>query len=184
MNGVVRGCVGAWVRGCVSGQFSKLLYYWSEFIAVAVEGMETQLNCTGSDSPILRSYWSEGPHRSSPDPAEGINQRATPQQSQFIPNYLTVEIDSHQGHQQPSRPSSLSTSFLFLWKLWQGREKSACQRKWGSPTFASFLFFSFQDLGCFDDAPNTQQYSPYLFLSKEGWIQPASDSRDLSQIRQ
>ena len=41
MNGVVRGCV----LSCVSGQFSKLLYYWSEFIAVAVavavEGMET-----------------------------------------------------------------------------------------------------------------------------------------------
>ena len=35
MNGAVR----VWVRG----QFSKLLYYWSEFIAVAVavEGMET-----------------------------------------------------------------------------------------------------------------------------------------------
>ena len=37
MNGVVR----AWVRECVGGQFSKLLYYWSEFIAVAVEGMAT-----------------------------------------------------------------------------------------------------------------------------------------------
>ena len=71
-----------------------------------------------------------------------------------------------------------------LWKLWQGREEPACQRKWGSLTFASFLFFSFYDLGCIDDAPNTQQYSTYLFLSKEGWIQPASDSRDLSQIRQ
>ena len=48
------------------------------------------------------------------------------------------------------------------------------------------LLFSFfiLDLGCFDDAPNTQQYSPYLFLSKEGWIQPASDSTDFSQIRQ
>ena len=39
MNGVVHG----WVGALVSGQFSKLLYYWSEFIAVAVavEGMET-----------------------------------------------------------------------------------------------------------------------------------------------
>ena len=39
MNDVVRACVCA----LVSGQFSKLLYYWSEFIAVAVavEEMET-----------------------------------------------------------------------------------------------------------------------------------------------
>ena len=87
MNGVV--------RALVSGQFLKLLSYWSEFItvAVAVDGMETQLDCTGSDSLTLRCYWSEGPHRSSPDPAEGINQRATPQQSQLILNYLTVEIE-------------------------------------------------------------------------------------------
>ena len=51
------------------------------------------------DSPILRCYWSEGPHRSSPDPAEGINSRATQRQTQFIPNYLTVKIDStaHRG---------------------------------------------------------------------------------------
>ena len=54
--------------------------------------------------------------------------------------------------------------------------------KVGIPHF--FFFFSFYDLGCIDDAPNTQQYSTYLFLSKEGWVQPASDSRDLSQIRQ
>ena len=108
MNGVVRALVRACVSQLVSGQFSKLLYYWSEFIAVAVavEGMGTQLDCTlythpGSDSPILRCYWSEGPHRSSPDPAEGINYTATPQQSQFIPNYPKVEIDSPQVHQQP-----------------------------------------------------------------------------------
>ena len=37
MNGVVRG----WVRAFVSGQFLKPVSYWSEFIAVAVEGMET-----------------------------------------------------------------------------------------------------------------------------------------------
>ena len=46
-------------------------------------------NSPGSDFPILRCYWSEGPHRSFPDPAEGIKQRVTPLQSQFIPNYLT-----------------------------------------------------------------------------------------------
>ena len=48
MNGVVRALVRACVSQLVSGQFSKLLYYWSEFIAVAVavEGMGTQLDCT------------------------------------------------------------------------------------------------------------------------------------------
>ena len=42
-----------------------------------------------SDSPILRCYWSEGPHRASPDPAEGIKEGPSPHQSQFIQNYLT-----------------------------------------------------------------------------------------------
>ena len=98
MNGVVRGCVFA----CVSGQFSKLLYYWSEFIAVAVavEGMETQLDCTGSDSPILGCYWSEGLHRSSPDPAEGINQRANP-----TAESVYSKLSYGRGRQPPRAPT-------------------------------------------------------------------------------
>ena len=63
----------------------------------------------------------------------------------------------------------------------EGKSQPASES--GDPSLL-LLFFPFYDLGCIDDAPNTQQYSPYLFLSKEGWIQPASDSRDLSQIRQ
>ena len=57
------------------------------------------------DSPILRCYWSEGPHRSSPDPAE-------------LEGYPTAEPVysklSYGRDRQPSRPSSLSTSALFL----------------------------------------------------------------------
>ena len=47
------------------------------------------------DSPILRCYWSEGPHRSSPDPAE-------------LEGYPTAEPVysklSYGRDRQPSRP--------------------------------------------------------------------------------
>ena len=39
MNGVVRAWVSVWVSVWVRGQFLKPVSYWSEFIAVAVEGM-------------------------------------------------------------------------------------------------------------------------------------------------
>ena len=95
MNGVVGvfvcGCVGAFVRawsificegnqqlkrsganGFQTGKDMSSFLSDTPYVGDTI-GSSLPQNSPGSDSPILRCYWSEGPHRSSPDPAEGIN---------------------------------------------------------------------------------------------------------------
>ena len=54
-------CVRGYVHGCVGGQFSKLLSYWSEFIAVTVEGMAIPVmdrhSSRGSTSHLVLTSW-------------------------------------------------------------------------------------------------------------------------------